>query len=81
MIESVPGVRQVQVAEKNGHTDLSLILEREDVLPEVLAHLTRRGSNLISLEKREPTLEDVFIDMVGRGLDVDTSHRVDQDHE
>ncbi len=44
------------------------------MLAQVLAHLHRRGSSLIALEKREPTLEDVFIDLVGRGLDVDTSH-------
>ncbi|RME44797.1 MAG: ABC transporter ATP-binding protein [Chloroflexi bacterium] len=76
MIESVPGVRQVMIADRNGHTDLNLILEAEEALPGVLMHLTQRGSSLISLEKREPTLEDVFIDLVGRGLDVDTSHRV-----
>jgi ABC-2 type transport system ATP-binding protein len=81
MIESVQGVRQVSVAESNGHTDLQLILEKDEVLTEVLAHLTRRGSSLISLEKREPTLEDVFIDLVGRGLDVDTSHTAGADNE
>ncbi|GAB4473687.1 MAG: ABC transporter ATP-binding protein [Anaerolineae bacterium] len=74
MIEAVPGVRQVTVADRDGHTELNLILEEEDVLAQVLAHLHRRGSSLIALEKREPTLEDVFIDLVGRGLDVDTSH-------
>ncbi len=81
MIESVPGVRQVMIADRNGHTDLNLILEAEEALPGVLMHLTQRGSSLISLEKREPTLEDVFIDLVGRGLDVDTSHRVRENGE
>jgi ABC-2 type transport system ATP-binding protein len=79
MIEAVPGVRQVTVGEQNGHTDLSLILEAEDALPGVLAHLTGRGSHLIALEKREPTLEDVFVDLVGRRLDVDTSQRSEQE--
>jgi len=78
MIESVPGVRQVTVADKNGHTDLNLILETEEALSGVLMHLTQRGSSLISLEKREPTLEDVFVDLVGRGLDVDTSRRAER---
>jgi ABC-2 type transport system ATP-binding protein len=82
MIEAVPGVRQVAVAEHDGHTDLDLILAGEDVLSNVLAHLSRRGSTLISLEKREPTLEDVFIDLVGRGLNVDTSQRISENgHE
>lgn len=82
MLEAVPGVRQVAVAEHDGHTDLDLILAGEDVLTSVLAHLGRRGSNLIALEKREPTLEDVFIDLVGRGLSVDTSQRMSENgHE
>ncbi|MCS6843543.1 MAG: ATP-binding cassette domain-containing protein [Caldilineales bacterium] len=76
MIEAVPGVRQVTVRETDGATELKLILEAEDALGGVLDHLTRRGSGLIALEKREPTLEDVFIDLVGRGLDVDTSERL-----
>jgi ABC-2 type transport system ATP-binding protein len=82
MLEAVPGVRQVAVAEHDGHTDLDLILAGEDVLSNVLMHLSRRGSNLIALEKREPTLEDVFIDLVGRGLNVDTTQRMSENgHE
>ncbi len=80
MIEAVPGVRQATIVEQNGHTELNLILAQEDVLSNVLAHLTRRGSSLISLEKREPTLEDVFVDLVGRRLDVDTSHHAEGEH-
>jgi ABC-2 type transport system ATP-binding protein len=75
MIEAVPGVRQVTVTEQDGLNQLSLILETDDALSGVLEHLHRRGSSLLSLEKRDPTLEDVFIDLVGRGLDVDTSQR------
>ncbi len=81
MIEAVPGVRQATIAERNGHTELQLILEADDVLADVLAHLTQRGSGLIALEKREPTLEDVFIDLVGRGLDVDTSQHTGGEDE
>ncbi len=77
MLEAVPGVRQVTVVEQEGASELTLILAADEALPAVLAHLTRRGSALISLEKREPTLEDVFIDLVGRGLDVDTTHDTD----
>jgi ABC-2 type transport system ATP-binding protein len=75
MLENVPGVRQVTVNEQSDQTELNLILAQEDVLSSVLSHLTQRGSSLISLEKREPTLEDVFTDLVGRRLDVDTSHK------
>ncbi|MFN2115297.1 MAG: DUF4162 domain-containing protein, partial [Anaerolineae bacterium] len=79
MLEAVPGVRSLTVTNRNGFTELQLILSADEALPAVLAHLSERGSNLISLQKREPTLEDVFIDLVGRGLDVDTSHRGQDD--
>ncbi len=75
MVESVPGVHQAIVTELDGLTELSLILETDDALSGVLEHLHRRGSSLLALEKRVPTLEDVFIDLVGRRLDVDTSQR------
>jgi len=74
LLEAVAGVSRVHVADVNGHTELALTLRGEDALPEVLAYLTRRGSSLIALEKREPSLEDVFIKLVGRRLDVDTSN-------
>ncbi|HUN08671.1 MAG TPA: ABC transporter ATP-binding protein [Aggregatilineales bacterium] len=75
MIEAVPGVRQVTVTEQDGYSELNLILEAEDALGGVLSHLNGRGSGLIALEKREPTLEDVFISIVGRRLDQDTTQR------
>ena len=75
MIESVPGVRQVTVTEQDGPTELqSDPRGRRRALRRAGAPAPPR-LRLISLEKREPTLEDVFIDLVGRGLDVDTSQR------
>lgn len=73
LLEAVSGVRQVTITEQEGAHELSLILETDDALSNVLQHLHERGSTLLSLEKRDPTLEDVFIDLVGRRLDVDTA--------
>ena len=67
-IEAVPGVRQVSLADRDGFAELQLILEGDEVLAKVLAHLTERGSSLIALEKREPTLEDVFMALTGKQL-------------
>lgn len=75
MLEALPGVKQVSVGEQDGYTELSLILAEESVLGSVLGHLTQRGSSLIALEKHEPTLEDVFLGLVGRRLDEDTSQK------
>ena len=54
------------------HTELILILDAEDVLAPVIGTLSAQQARLLSLEKREPTLEDVFVKLVGRGLDEDT---------
>jgi ABC-2 type transport system ATP-binding protein len=79
MIENVPGVRQVSVTDHDGFNELNLILKADEALTDVLTHITRRGSKLMSLEKREPTLEDVFMDLVGRRLDVDNPQRESQE--
>lgn len=75
----IEGVRQCIYRHLEKHTDLSLILDAEDVLAPVIASLSARQARLLSLEKREPTLEDVFVDLVGRGLDEDTSHQSSQE--
>ena len=71
----IEGVRQCVHRHLDDHTELSLILDAEDVLAPVIAALSAQDARLLSLEKREPTLEDVFVNLVGRGLDEDTSQR------
>jgi len=74
-VRAVAGVRQLTHTHQNGNTRLNLILEGDEVLPAVMAAITGNAARVLSLEKREPTLEDVFVDLVGRGLDQDTSQR------
>jgi ABC-2 type transport system ATP-binding protein len=68
LFQDVRGVRRFSHAEVNGHTELHLILEDENALPPVLTGIQQSRGELISLEKLDPTLEDVFISLVGRGL-------------
>ena len=68
LFQDVRGVRRFSHAEVNGHTELHLILEDENVLPPVLTAIQQSHGELMSLEKLDPTLEDVFISLVGRGL-------------
>jgi ABC-2 type transport system ATP-binding protein len=75
LVCDVEGVRQCIHRHVDEHTELNLILDAEDVLAAVIAALSARQARLLSLEKREPTLEDVFVALVGRGLDVETSHQ------
>jgi len=38
------------------------------VIGPVISVLTANGAHIRALRKREPTLEDVFVSLVGRGL-------------
>jgi ABC-2 type transport system ATP-binding protein len=71
LFQDLRGVQRFSHAEVNGHTELHLILEDENALPPVLMAIQQSHGELISLEKLNPTLEDVFISLVGRGLKED----------
>ena len=45
------------------------MLERGRVLGGVIGAMEARGIGLLTLTKREPTLEDVFVDLVGRSME------------
>lgn len=47
---------------------LKFILEAEAAIGAVVTALTEQHANIISLQKNEPTLEDVFVALVGRSL-------------
>lgn len=68
LFSELDGIRRFSHAERDDHMELDFILEDENALMSILAAIQRAGGQLISLEKREPTLEDVFISLVGRGL-------------
>ena len=72
-LRGLPGVKQLVTAARDGYTELRFILERDDVISQVLSKITERGSRVLYLRKTEPTLEDVFIELVGRSLEVDTA--------
>jgi ABC-2 type transport system ATP-binding protein len=68
LFQGLDGIHQYAHVERNNHTELNFILEDESAIMPILAVIQRSRGHLISLEKREPTLEDVFISLVGRGL-------------
>jgi ABC-2 type transport system ATP-binding protein len=67
-IHALPGVRQVVHTAHDGQSELELILAADDALPAVIAALTASNAHLLNLQKREPTLEDVFVDLVGHSM-------------
>jgi ABC-2 type transport system ATP-binding protein len=67
-IQSLPGVRKAVHRAGDGQSALELILEADEALAGVIAALTAHNAHLLNLQKREPTLEDVFVDLVGHSM-------------
>jgi ABC-2 type transport system ATP-binding protein len=65
----IQGVKHFQHRAVDGGASLEFILENEAVLPAVIGQLTKNDIHLRNLEKREPTLEDVFVKLVGRSME------------
>ena len=49
--------------------EINLTLADDSVLGSVVGALAERGSHILALRKSEPSLEDVFVELVGRGFD------------
>ncbi len=80
-IESTPGVLSAQMLVKqinNGSTEtrpyLNITCENSHQnLPEIISTLTTNGAVIRNIDKKETTLEDVFVNITGRSLMDDTS--------
>ena len=68
-LAALGGVRNVTHHVKDGGSSVELILQEERVLGPVIGLLDSRQIGLVTLTKREPTLEDVFVDLVGRSME------------
>lgn len=64
----ISGVKHFKHTALDGGSNLEFIMESEDVLPAVVGMLAEKDIHLRNLEKREPTLEDVFVELVGMSM-------------
>jgi ABC-2 type transport system ATP-binding protein len=69
--ERVRGVRTAiqQTHATTGAIELRFTVDEDHVIGEVLTVLKGMDVHVVHLAKREPTLESVFVSLVGRGLD------------
>jgi ABC-2 type transport system ATP-binding protein len=67
-LEELPGVKRVLQQEMDGGTMLEFYLAEESVLGSVVNTLTAGNVRILNLQKCEATLEDVFVDLVGRSM-------------
>jgi ABC-2 type transport system ATP-binding protein len=58
-------------AKERQTVEINLTLEDDTALGGVVGALAGLGSHILALRKSEPSLEDVFIELVGRGFDED----------
>jgi ABC-2 type transport system ATP-binding protein len=74
-LRQLPGVLSAAAAaaQENGRdrqtVEINLALQDDGVLGTVVGTLADRGSHILGLRKSEPSLEDVFVELVGRGFD------------
>ena len=67
-VGQLPGVNGFEVREQPDRLEISFVLEDESVIADIISYITARQGKVLSLAKSQPTLEDVFIGLVGRGL-------------
>jgi len=65
---AIPGVRSVKHHAGEERASLELILQEEQVIASVIAVMEANRITLLSLTKHQPTLEDVFVQLVGRSM-------------
>jgi ABC-2 type transport system ATP-binding protein len=69
VFEALGGVRSVVHRPADGRATLEFILEDDGALPGVVSQLAAHEIRLLNLQKREPTLEDVFVQLVGQSME------------
>jgi ABC-2 type transport system ATP-binding protein len=61
-------VQHLSFVENPGSVDVKVALTEEAAVAHVVQELVSGGSRILSLKKLEPSLEDVFVELVGHGL-------------
>ncbi len=76
--ETLPGVINVVHSPQDGFEALDLIMQEESALAKVIATLNSANIRLLNLKKNEPSLEDVFVKLVGQSME-EVEKKVDAD--
>ena len=64
-LHRLPGVHYCSAVENDQAVNLKVMLQQEEAVGSVVQEVLSGGSRILSLNKVEPTLEDVFVNLVG----------------
>jgi ABC-2 type transport system ATP-binding protein len=67
-LAKLPGVFQAVTTETPNTLEVKVLLHEESAIGTVVTSMVGGGARILNLKKTEPTLEDVFIELVGHGL-------------
>lgn len=70
-LKKIPGVIGLSETSniETGASTLKLVLEDESVMSDLLSKINSNGSKVLTMGKSETTLEDVYINLVGKGME------------
>jgi len=67
--QGLSGMRSVKIIPQDGHVDMDWVLEDEAAVAPMISALTAQQARILTLQKRQPTLEDVFVRLVGQRME------------
>ncbi|MFY9606686.1 MAG: ATP-binding cassette domain-containing protein [Thermoplasmata archaeon] len=71
VLDMIPGVEKFTYTDDpvSNMTSLKFVLRDESAVSDIVSEIVHSGAKILGLRKTEPTLEDVFIKMVGKGFE------------
>jgi ABC-2 type transport system ATP-binding protein len=79
-LEQIDGVRKLTHHAEDGKSKLKFMLRDDSVLGGVINTLSAHNVSVMHLSKQEPTLEDVFVELVGRSMEEMESSEDSNEH-
>ena len=67
-MKSINGVKQVASKEGDGLVELEVVLDNDAYLAALIAFFTENDISILNLSKRQASLEDVFVSLVGQSM-------------
>jgi ABC-2 type transport system ATP-binding protein len=77
-VSKLPGVHQLTATTTPTTVELKVSLLDEPTIGAVVQSLVAGGGRILTMKKVEPTLEDVFIELVGHGLSDEATTQTEQ---